>query len=49
MLHPNFVLGIDDEGQQLLCDFGLISIFLEQGHSWVTITNQHTGTNRYLA
>jgi serine/threonine protein kinase len=40
---------IDDEGKPQLCDFGLISIFLEEGHSGMTTTSQHTGTDRYLA
>jgi serine/threonine protein kinase len=40
---------IDDEGKPQLCDFGLISIFLEEGQSGMTTTSQHTGTDRYLA
>lgn len=40
---------IDDEGHARICDFGLCSIFLEDGHSGMTTTSEHTGTERYLA
>jgi serine/threonine protein kinase len=32
-----------------ICDFGLVSIFLEEGSSGMTTTSPHTGTDRYLA
>lgn len=40
---------IDDHGNPQICDFGLISIFLEEGNSGMTTTSPHTGTDRYLA
>ncbi|KIM20330.1 hypothetical protein M408DRAFT_30439 [Serendipita vermifera MAFF 305830] len=40
---------IDDYGNPQICDFGLISIYLEESNSWMTTTRPHTGTARYLA
>jgi len=40
---------IDNEGRPQLCDFGLVRIYLDQGHSGMTTTSPHTGTARYLA
>lgn len=40
---------IDDHGKPQICDFGLISIYLEEGNSGMTTTSPHTGTDRYLA
>lgn len=33
----------------VLCDFGLVRIFLDEGSSGMTTTTAHTGTERYLA
>lgn len=33
---------IDDEGVPKICDFGLVRIFLEEGHSGLTTTSDHT-------
>ena len=33
----------------MICDFGLARIFLEEGHTDMTTTSEHTGTARYLA
>jgi serine/threonine protein kinase len=40
---------IDDQGCPQICDFGLVSIFLEEGHSGMTTASQYGGTDRYLA
>jgi serine/threonine protein kinase len=40
---------IDAQGIAKICDFGLVRIFLEEGHSGHTTTSEHTGTDRYLA
>jgi hypothetical protein len=40
---------IDDSGNAQICDFGLVRIYLEEGHSGMTTTSAHTGTERYLA
>jgi len=40
---------IDNGGIPQICDFGLVSIFLEEGSSGMTTTSPHTGTDRYLA
>jgi serine/threonine protein kinase len=40
---------IDNNLRPQICDFGLISIFLEEGTSGMTTTSPHTGTDRYLA
>ncbi|KIM30240.1 hypothetical protein M408DRAFT_22263 [Serendipita vermifera MAFF 305830] len=40
---------IDDDGIPQICDFGLISIILEEGTSGMTTTSPFTGTDRYLA
>ena len=32
-----------------ICDFGLVQILVEDGHSGMTTTSEHTGTLRYLA
>lgn len=40
---------IDENRNARICDFGLAHIFLEEGHSGMTTTSQHTGTERYLA
>lgn len=47
-LKPGNVL-IDTQGIPQICDFGLIRIFMEEGHSGVTTTSPLTGTDRYLA
>jgi len=39
----------DDEGNPRICDFGLAHMFLHEGHSGLTTTSEHTGTERYLA
>jgi serine/threonine protein kinase len=33
---------IDDEGVPKICDFGLVRIFLEEEHSGLTTTSDHT-------
>ncbi|KIM30235.1 hypothetical protein M408DRAFT_328291 [Serendipita vermifera MAFF 305830] len=40
---------IDDQGNPQICDFGLVSIYLEEGSSGMTTTSPYTGTDRYLA
>lgn len=40
---------IDDDGTPQICDFGLISIILEEETSGMTTTSPFTGTDRYLA
>jgi len=40
---------IDSSGRAVLCDFGLVRIFLDEGGSGMTTTTAHTGTERYLA
>jgi len=33
----------------MICDFGIVRIFLEEGSTGMTTTSEHTGTDRYLA
>ncbi|KIM21067.1 hypothetical protein M408DRAFT_333661 [Serendipita vermifera MAFF 305830] len=40
---------IDQYGRAVLCDFGLVRIFLDEGSSGMTTMTAHTGTERYLA
>lgn len=40
---------IDDNLIPQICDFGLVSIFLDEGSSGMTTSSPHTGTDRYLA
>lgn len=40
---------IDDQGNAKICDFGLVCILLDEGHTGVTTTTPFTGTERYLA
>ncbi|KIM21069.1 hypothetical protein M408DRAFT_333662 [Serendipita vermifera MAFF 305830] len=47
-IKPSNIL-IDQYGRAILCDFGLVRIFLDEGSSGMTTTTAHTGTERYLA
>jgi serine/threonine protein kinase len=40
---------IDNNNVPQLCDFGLISIYFEEGSTGMTTTSAYTGTDRYLA
>ena len=40
---------IDNNNLPQLCDFGLVSIYFEEGSTGMTTTSAHTGTDRYLA
>jgi serine/threonine protein kinase len=40
---------VDKSQRAVLCDFGFVRIFLDEGHSGMTTTSEYTGTTRYLA
>lgn len=40
---------IDDEGHARLCDFGLVRLITEHGHTGLTTTSAFSGTVRYLS
>lgn len=40
---------MDNDGNPQICDFGLVSIYLEEGNSGMMTTSPYTGTDRYMA
>jgi serine/threonine protein kinase len=40
---------VDNSQRAVLCDFGLIQIFLDEESTGLTTTSERTGTARYLA